>query len=149
MSRIIHQVALKPGADHYGAYGVVLFLALAAIGCTKGETANAAAGPATGPPVRVATGRAVEQPITRFIRASGTLKAQDDAEVAAEIAGRVIATPVERGMPVRSGADLVRIAATALLALGGFLRLGSGIGFRRRRQQDRRRHEHRCGEQKR
>ncbi len=116
MSPIIHQVALKPGADHYGAYGVVLFLALAAIGCTKGETANAAAGPATGPPVRVATGRAVEQPITRFIRASGTLKAQDDAEVAAEIAGRVIATPVERGMPVRSGADLVRIAATEVEA---------------------------------
>jgi RND family efflux transporter MFP subunit len=53
----------------------------------------------------------VEQPITRFIRASGTLTAQDEAEVAAEIAGRVVATPVERGTPVRTGTDLVRISA--------------------------------------
>ncbi len=40
---------------------------------------------------------AAEQPIARFIRVSGTLTPQEDAEVAAEIAGRVVATPVERG----------------------------------------------------
>ena len=36
-----------------------------------------------------------------------TLTAQDDAEVAAEIAGRVVATPVERGTLVRAGAELI------------------------------------------
>ena len=42
---------------------------------------------------------------------SGTLTAQDQAEVAAEIAGRVVATPVERGSRVGANGDLVRIAA--------------------------------------
>ena len=45
----------------------------------------------------VTTIAAVEQPIKRFISVSGTLTAQEDAEVAAEVAGRVVATPVERG----------------------------------------------------
>ena len=54
---------------------------------------------------------AVEQPITRFIRATGSLMAEDQAEVGAEIAGRVIATPVERGTAVAEGAVLIRLAA--------------------------------------
>ena len=54
---------------------------------------------------------AVEQPIKRFIRVSGTLNAQEDAEVAAEVAGRVIATPVERGSRVGANTELIRIAA--------------------------------------
>jgi RND family efflux transporter MFP subunit len=53
---------------------------------------------------------ATEQPITRFLRVTGTLAAQEEAEVAAEIQGRVIATPVERGTRVAEGADLIRIA---------------------------------------
>ena len=52
-----------------------------------------------------------EQPITRFIRVSGTLMAQEDAEVAAEVAGRVVATPVERGSLVRANDEMIRIAS--------------------------------------
>ena len=52
-----------------------------------------------------------EQPITRFIRVSGTLMAQEDAEVAAEVAGRVVATPVERGSLVRANDAMIRIAS--------------------------------------
>ena len=37
----------------------------------------------------VATAAVVEEPVTRFIRVSGTLAAQEEAEVAAEVAGRV------------------------------------------------------------
>ena len=55
---------------------------------------------------------AAESPIARFIRVSGTLTAQESAEVAAEIAGRVVATPVERGSRIGASGDLVRIAAT-------------------------------------
>ena len=61
--------------------------------------------------VSVTTLTAAEQPIARFIRVSGTLTAQEEAEVAAEIAGRVVATPVERGSRVEFNADLIRIAA--------------------------------------
>ena len=66
--------------------------------------------------VGVAAVTAAEQPVARFIRVSGTLTAQDQAEVAAEIAGRVVATPVERGTRVGNGAELVRIAATEVEA---------------------------------
>ena len=93
----------------------VVLLALAAAGCGGNSSANPA--PADAPtPLAIQTASAVEQPITRFIRASGTLTAQDDAEVAAEIAGGVVSTPVERGMPVRMGAELIRIAAAEVEA---------------------------------
>jgi len=60
--------------------------------------------------VSVAPAAAVEQPITRFIRATGSLMAEDHADVAAEIAGRIVATPIERGTAVSEGAVLVRVS---------------------------------------
>jgi RND family efflux transporter MFP subunit len=59
---------------------------------------------------------AVEEPITRFIRVSGTLLAQEDAEVSAEITGRVVATPIERGSRVGDGTELIRISAAEVAA---------------------------------
>lgn len=91
---------------------LVLFVSvLAAAGCSetgagaRGATADAVA-------VNISTVAAVEQPIKRFIRVTGTLTAQEDAQVAAEVAGRVVATPVERGSHVGTGSELIRIAAT-------------------------------------
>ena len=85
--------------------------AVAATGC------NAAAGKASDAPeapsaVAVFPVAAVEQPLARFIRATGSLTAEDQADVAAETAGRVIATPIERGTPVAEGTALVRLVAT-------------------------------------
>jgi RND family efflux transporter MFP subunit len=96
-----HRIGLAP---------LTLIAALAAGACGGATAKDAGAGnePAA---VAVTAAAAVEQPITRFIRVSGTLTAQEDAEVAAEIAGRVEATPVERGSPVAAGAELIRIAA--------------------------------------
>jgi membrane fusion protein (multidrug efflux system) len=62
--------------------------------------------------LEVAPAAAVERPVARFIRVTGTLLADEQADVAAETAGRVIATPVERGTPVGNGAELVRISPT-------------------------------------
>lgn len=73
--------------------------------------ADAPASTAEAAAVNVSAAEVVEQPIKRFVRVSGTLTAQDDAEVAAEVAGRVIETPVERGSRVASGASLIRLAA--------------------------------------
>jgi RND family efflux transporter MFP subunit len=57
------------------------------------------------------TAAAVEQrPLKRFIRVSGTLAAHEEAEVAAEVAGRVVATPIERGSRVARGAMLIQVA---------------------------------------
>ncbi len=73
--------------------------------------------PADQPPPEVAAivatpVAAAEQPLTRFIRATGSLMAEDQAAVAAEIAGRVVATPVERGTSVAEGGVLVRVSPT-------------------------------------
>ena len=55
---------------------------------------------------------ATEQPIARFIRATGSLMAEEQADVAAETAGRVVAAPVERGTNVSESAQLVRLSPT-------------------------------------
>jgi membrane fusion protein (multidrug efflux system) len=93
------------------------FLFIGALGlnaCSSGD----AKGKETAPPapVAVAAAAAVEQPITRFIRATGTLTAEEQADVAAETGGRVVATPVERGSRVAAGAELVRVLATETTA---------------------------------
>jgi membrane fusion protein, multidrug efflux system len=89
---------------------LVFSAALAVAGC-GGTGAGAERGPADAAAVNVTTIAAVEQPITRFIRVSGTLTAQEDAQVAAEVAGRIVATPVERGSRVDANSELIRIAA--------------------------------------
>lgn len=86
--------------------------AVASQACTETST-NAAAKPPVQPaPIAVAPAAAVEQLLARFIRASGSLTAEEQAEVAAETAGRVVATPIERGTPVSAGSELVRVVAT-------------------------------------
>jgi membrane fusion protein, multidrug efflux system len=89
----------------------VLFAGAALAAACGGTGAGAERAPADAAAVNVTTIAAVEQPIKRFIRVSGTLTAQEDAQVAAEVAGRIVATPVERGSRVDANSELVRIAA--------------------------------------
>ena len=88
-----------------------LFTALLAAG---GCTASAVKGkpqPAEAAAVATSPVAAIEQPIARFIRATGTLTAEEEADVAAETAGRVVSAPIERGSPVALGAELVRLSS--------------------------------------
>jgi RND family efflux transporter MFP subunit len=62
--------------------------------------------------ISIAAAPAVEQPIARFVRATGSLMPEDQADVAAETAGRVVATPVERGTAVSEGSALIRLSAS-------------------------------------
>jgi RND family efflux transporter MFP subunit len=90
-----------------------LALVLTALAAGCGTDADGAAGRDAVPDVAavaVTTAAAIEQPIRRFVGVTGTLTAEEQAEVAAEIAGRIVATPVERGSRVGAGAELVRIA---------------------------------------
>jgi len=93
----------------------VLAAALAATGlfaaCSSGA-AKSKDQPSTPAAIAIAAAAAVEQPIARFIRATGTLMAEEQAEVAAETAGRVVSAPVERGTAVVQGAELVRLSPT-------------------------------------
>jgi membrane fusion protein (multidrug efflux system) len=60
--------------------------------------------------ISVAPVDVVERPIARFIHATGTLVAEEQAGVAAETAGRVVATPIERGTATPQGAELIRLS---------------------------------------
>ncbi|HET9024103.1 MAG TPA: efflux RND transporter periplasmic adaptor subunit [Burkholderiaceae bacterium] len=89
---------------------VVLVSAAVAAGCGSAKGASSEPKAANPAAVLVSVATAAEQPITRFIRVTGTLAAEEQADVAAETQGRVVATPVERGSRVGEGADLIRIA---------------------------------------
>lgn len=96
---------------------VVLLLSVCLLsGCRADATATSQApekeGPRASAPVAVTVVKAAEEPLVRHIQVSGTLTAEEQAQVASEIAGRVVATPVERGSRVAPGGMLVRIAAT-------------------------------------
>ena len=80
-------------------------------GACSGERTSAAAPPEpTAVAIRVAP--VERQPIDRFLRVTGSLAADEQADVAAETAGRVIGTPVERGTRVTAGTVLIRVSAT-------------------------------------
>ena len=79
--------------------------------CSRGAASPPARPEAAPAALAVSVAEVVERPIARFIRVTGTLTAQEQAEVAAETSGRIVATPVERGSRVGGGGELVRIAA--------------------------------------
>ncbi|HEY7059422.1 MAG TPA: efflux RND transporter periplasmic adaptor subunit [Vicinamibacterales bacterium] len=92
------------------ALGAAALVALSSAGCNGAKTSAATlAEPAA---VAVRTVILQNQPIDRFLRVTGSLMADEHADVAAETAGRVIATPVERGTRVAAGTVLIRISGT-------------------------------------
>ncbi|HEX4567885.1 MAG TPA: efflux RND transporter periplasmic adaptor subunit, partial [Vicinamibacterales bacterium] len=98
----------------YSAYPAAFLLVCAAVvsACNGNSTQAAAAAPAEPAAVAVRTAQVQKQAIDRFLRVTGSLAADEQAGVAAETAGRVTGTPVERGTHVTQGAVLVRLSAT-------------------------------------
>ena len=91
----------------------IIAIISAAVGAACGTTGSAADRPkAALAPVAISATAAVEQPVARFIHATGSLTAEDQAGVSAETPGRVVATPVERGTPVAEGTELIRLSST-------------------------------------
>jgi membrane fusion protein, multidrug efflux system len=91
----------------------ILAFAVAASACSSDTPAGAATVAAATPaPVAVTVDAVDSRPIERQLRVTGSLAADEEAEVGAEIAGRVTATPVERGTRVTAGTVLVRISAS-------------------------------------
>ncbi len=85
--------------------------------------------------IDIAAASAVEQPITRTLRVTGSFSADEQAQVAAETAGRVVKTPVERGSRVKQGDLLIQISAettTAQLdeAQANLARTAAGLGLK-------------------
>jgi len=96
-------------AHRYHLLAAVAAATLSTAACgSNANTVNAAPKPE---PVAVATATVESRPIDRYLRVTGSLLADEQAEVSAESAGRVIDTPVERGSRVAQGAILVRVSA--------------------------------------
>ena len=87
-----------------------LVAALLSAACNAERTSAAAPPEPTAVAIHVA--QVESQPIDRFLRVTGSLAADEQADVAAETAGRVIGTPVERGTRVTAGTVLIRVSAT-------------------------------------
>ena len=87
-----------------------LVAALLSAACSAERTSAAAPPEPTAVAIHVA--QVESQPIDRFLRVTGSLAADEQADVAAETAGRVIGTPVERGTRVTAGTVLIRVSAT-------------------------------------
>lgn len=83
---------------------------ISAAGCGVDPTAVKAE--AKPEPLAIEVANVESRPIDRYLRVTGSLLADEQAEVSAEAPGRVIATPVERGSRVSQGAVLARISAT-------------------------------------
>src|SRR6187549_2021077 len=79
--------------------------------CSSETAASAATTAAAPEPTTVGTAVVDSRPIERHLRVTGSLLADEQAEVSAELAGRVTATPIERGTRVPVGAVLVRLSA--------------------------------------
>jgi multidrug efflux pump subunit AcrA (membrane-fusion protein) len=95
---------------------VILLSAAAAAAASSsacvGGTASAAAATTEPAPVAVRAAAVESQPIDRFVRVTGSLAADEQADVAAEPTGRIVSTPVERGTRVQAGAVHARISGT-------------------------------------
>jgi RND family efflux transporter MFP subunit len=95
----------------YGLAGILIAsVSIAAAGCGTESTTVKAEAKAEAPVIDAA--QVESRAIDRYLRVTGSLVADEQAEVSAEAAGRVVAVSVERGSPVAQGAVLARISAT-------------------------------------
>jgi RND family efflux transporter MFP subunit len=105
--RPFHHLASKTA--FITAPALILTGALALAGCST--TAETVSDPGvTSEPLAIAVTGVESRAIDRYLRVTGSLAADAQAEVSAETAGRVVETPVERGTRVSQGALLVRIS---------------------------------------
>ena len=88
--------------------GLVAMTALS--GCRAEVSTEASA--ASTAPAPVAVTQVESRAVDRYLRVTGSLAADEQAEVSAETIGRVVEIPIERGTRVQQGTLLARISAT-------------------------------------
>jgi membrane fusion protein (multidrug efflux system) len=81
-----------------------LSIALALAGCRKPDEASASV-PAreAAAPVHVQTAVVAQRPMPEYLTLTGTMRASAESDIAADASGKVVATYVERGQPVKRG----------------------------------------------
>lgn len=98
------------------ASAAILSFAVLSSGCSSNSPASGAALAAAPEPAVVALADVESRPLERHLRVTGSLVAGEQAEVSAEVAGRVTATPIERGSRVAAGTLLVQLSGAETTA---------------------------------
>ena len=88
-------------------FGAALLAVVAASGCARRTATEATTQPAAAISVSIAPVRTLDEPVT--LEATGSFEADEASDVAPDSSGRVVATPVDVGQFVKSGAVLVRL----------------------------------------
>jgi RND family efflux transporter MFP subunit len=71
--------------------------------CQRAQDAAPSAASSADAPLHVQTAAAEEQPVPRYLTMTGTLRASEESEMAADATGRVLRTFIERGQSVKRG----------------------------------------------
>jgi membrane fusion protein (multidrug efflux system) len=86
---------------------VAVGLVISASACKPKSDAAAAPKTVVEVPVRVRTVTASQRPMPRFTTLTGTLAADKESDVAADVSGKILSIPVERGAAVKAGSVLL------------------------------------------
>lgn len=86
-------------------------IAMTALSGCRAEVSTEASAASTAP-APVAVTQVESRAVDRYLRVTGSLAADEQAEVSAETVGRVVEIPIERGTRVQQGTLLARISAT-------------------------------------
>ncbi|MFO7691969.1 MAG: efflux RND transporter periplasmic adaptor subunit [Vicinamibacterales bacterium] len=94
----------------YSNGGMAALAVITALAAACGSGAKSEASSSAPEPLQITVAAAAQQSVNHVLRVTGTLTAAEEAEVAAETAGRVIGTPVERGSRVAEGSPLITLS---------------------------------------
>ena len=84
-------------------------LALLLASCSPNPAPLAPKIQAEAAPVDAITRPAEEQAMPRYLRVTGDLEAAQQAKVAADVSGKVVSAPIERGSIVQKGDVLIKL----------------------------------------
>ena len=91
----------------------VIAATVAAVGCNKEDVAPTVAKKPAPAPVAVETGKVEVRDMPKLATLLGNVVADRQSEVAANVSGRVLLTPIERGQSVRAGEVLILVDSKA------------------------------------
>ena len=102
----------------YALAVALVFVPVFTLGCQKSESPAGAQEQAEGAaPLHVQTAAVVERPMPQYLTVTGTLRANEESNIAADANGKVLQVLVERGQPVKRGEIIATIDARSA-ALG-------------------------------
>lgn len=118
--------------------------AILSVGCKRPDEAAAATTPETAAPIHVQTTPVTQRPMPELLTLTGSLRASESTELAADVNGKVTQTFMERGQPVKRGQLLAvidsRMAAFAATAAQAQAKVAQSQLEQARRECDRVKH---------